>query len=133
MTLQDWIYLLFSAAIINMIFVVYKIKSYLNSHEKISDFQDLEEFKNMARLQMYLALIQLVILGSMNIIGLYGLITFRIGFMFLIYIDLIVIALGMAFKNIEKKATTLEMEDMMLYDEYSSVCQCWKSKPFPDF
>ena len=131
-----WILLLFALGIINLIVGVKGINSFLSQDSSIRTYQNLENFKNMVRKQMYQALLQLAILGTMTVIGIIGISTGKLNFngtLLFLLLNVINIFAGKWGKGFEKKAKSLKVEDPNLLDEYKLVCRTWGRKPFPDF
>ncbi|MCD4846953.1 MAG: hypothetical protein K8R76_02035 [Candidatus Aegiribacteria sp.] len=131
-----WILLLFVLGIINLIAGVKGIRSFLSQDSSIRTYQNLENFKSMVRKQMYQALLQLVILGTMTVIGIVGMLVGKLNFsgtLLFLTLNVINIFAGKWGKGFEKKARSLKVESPNLLDEYKSVCRTWFRKPFPDF
>ncbi|MCK4506340.1 MAG: hypothetical protein KAW14_12060 [Candidatus Aegiribacteria sp.] len=90
----------------------------------------------MVRKQMYQTLLQLVILGTMTVIGIVGISTGKLNFngtLLFLLLNVINIFAGKWGKVFEKKVKLLKVEDPNLLEEYKSVCRTWGRKPFPDF
>lgn len=136
MGLIGWILLLFALGIINLIVGVKGIRSFLSQDSSIRTYQSLQNFKIMVRKQMYQALLQLIILGTMTVIGIVGIFTGKLNFngtLLFLLLNVINIFAGKWGKGFEKKVRSLKVEDQNLLDEYKTVCRTWFRKPFPDF
>ena len=126
--------LLFAAIMINFIYSLWDIKKYLSKFSVIEDYYSFEEFKSLARKHMYIALIQMILLITFNIVAIYGLLFSE--FVTLIYIltfDLIIFLAGYYGKIIENRIMGIEVSEKVMKEEYDRICVSWKSKPFPDF
>ena len=131
-----WILLFFALGIINLIVGVKGINSFLSQDSSIRTYQSLENFKSMVRKQMYQALLQLAILGTMTVIGIIGISTGKLNFngtLLFLTLNVINIFAGKWGKRFEKKVKSLKVEDPNLLAEYKSVCRSWFRKPFPAF
>lgn len=133
MGLRELLYLVFALAIVNGIIAGGAVKSFLSRKKAISKTADLADFKTLARQQMYQAMLQMLLLGLGCVIGIYGLITARIGLLLVLILNGLVFAMGMMLKGIEKQARSLPVEDPALKSEYKRVCDSWLHRPFPDF
>jgi len=125
--------LLFILAVINFSAGAYKLKSFLSEYTSIRYSADLERFKTMVRLQMYLALLQIVILSGALVVGIIGILKDEIGLIVVLAMNGGIIWLGKAFKSGETRARTLPVDDVNLQAEYRDICRTWVRKPFPDF
>lgn len=131
-----WILLLFALGIINLIAGVKGIRSFLSQDSSIRTYQSFESFKSMVRKQMYQALLQVIILGTMCVLGVLGIINGKLnsgGTLLFLLLNVINIFAGKWGKGFEKKARSLKVESPNLLDEYKTVCRTWFRKPFPDF
>ncbi len=131
-----WILLLFVLGIINLLIGVKGIKDFLSQDSSIRTYQSLESFKNMVRKQMYQALLQLIILGTMTVIGIVGMLTGKLNFngiLLFLLLNVINIFAGKWGKGFENKARLLKVEDPKFLTEYKSICRTWFRKMFPDY
>ena len=90
----------------------------------------------MVRKQMYQALLQIVLLGSMSVLGIVGFITGKLStfeFMMFLVFNGINIGAGKYGKETEKRIKTLSIENLNVRAEYNSICKTWDRKPFPNF
>ncbi|MCD4700743.1 MAG: hypothetical protein K8S24_02695 [Candidatus Aegiribacteria sp.] len=131
-----WILFLFALGIINLIVAVKGIRGFLSQETSIRTYQSLENFKSFARKQMYQALLQLTILGTMVVIGIVAMFSRKLDFngtLLFLLLNVINVFAGKWGKGFENKARSLKVEDPDLLEEYNSVCRSWFRKPFPDF
>ncbi len=70
-------YGIFGLAAVNLVFGYLKNQLFLAQTRSISSFLDLHRFKQLARQNMYLALLQLVLLRGGFLLGIYGWFTGR--------------------------------------------------------
>ena len=133
MGLPTLIYLVFGLAVVNGVIGGLGVQAFLSRGKPIATATDLAEFKAMARRQMYQALLQMVLLGAGCLIGLYGLLTGKLGLLLVLALNGLVFAMGMAFRGLESRARSLPVDDPELKAEYARVCNSWLHKPTPDF
>ena len=110
-----------------------QVGAFLVDTPSIATEADLDRFKELARLEMYLALTLIVLLGAGIITGLvlvrrYGI----MGLLVVILVNVVVFGLGMLHKAVEDKAKKLQTTDA-LKTEYRRVCYAWAKKALPDF
>ena len=136
MSLITWILFLFALGIVNLTVGVRGMRSFLSQETSIRTDQSLRSFKSMVRKQMYQAILQIIILGTMCVLGILGIINGRLnftGFVIFLLLNVINIFAGKWGKNIEKQTRSLKVEDQKFLDEYKMICRTWIRKPFPDF
>ncbi len=133
MRLLSWYLLLFVLAIVNFSVAVAKLKSFLAEYSSIRYVGDLSHFKSMVRVQMYSALLQIVILGAALVIGVFGILNGELSLITVLALNGVIMLLGKLFKGTEEKARLLPVDDKELETDYRDVCRAWKHKPFPDF
>jgi hypothetical protein len=110
-----------------------QVGAFLADTPSIATEADLDRFKELARLEMYLALTLIVLLGAGIVTGLvlvkrYGI----MGLLVVILVNVVVFGLGMLHKGIEDKAKNLPATDA-LKTEYRRVCYAWAKKVLPNF
>ena len=110
-----------------------QVGAFLADTRSIATEADLDRFKELARLEMYLALTLIVLLGAGIITGLvlvkrYGI----MGLLVVILVNVVVFGLGMFHKGAEDKAKNLQATDA-LKTEYRRVCYAWAKKVLPNF
>ena len=133
MGLIDWIILLFVLSVVNMLLAVIQIRGFLSRTAAIGNIEDLEDFKRLARRQMYQALVQLVFLVGAIGLSLYGVTTKECSLLHVFGLSLAILATGLISRPFERRVKSLEVEDEDLADEYAAVCESWVKKPLPDF
>ena len=121
-------------AIVMTALVTVKAKSFLRTHPIIENGVDIEDFKRLARVNMYLALIQLAVLGvgiivSILIIWQYGL----FGLVLVLATNSVLIAVGKVGTRVEKAVRSLESATPELAEEHRHVSEVWVKKALPDF
>ena len=133
MSLISWIVLLFVLAVVNMLLSVIQIRGFLLRTAAISNDQDLEDFKRLARRQMYQALLQLVFLLGAVGLSLYGMVTKQCSLLHVLGLSLAILATSLISRPFESRVKSLDVEDESLAEEYKAVCESWVKKPLPDF
>ena len=125
--------LLFVLALINFSVGVVKLKSFQSQYSSIKYKGDLENFKSMARGQMYIALLQFVFLSAALVLGIYGLLKGELSLLVILFMNGIILILGKLCKRIEDNVRSLPVDDERFQAEYRDICSTWLHKPFPDF
>ena len=136
MSLIGLILILFIAGIVNMQVGTGAVKKFLSATPAITSGHEHEHFKAMVRQQMYQSLLQILILGSMGITGIYGIISGKLSFLEFVFFLLLngaIFFFGRYTKKIEGQARNFKIADETLAGAYASVCESWIKKPFPDF
>jgi hypothetical protein len=111
-----------------------QVHGFLAETPSIRDATDLERFKELARLQMYLALSMIVLLVTGMIIGLVLLKRHGLPVLYVvILVNGVVFGLGMFHKKGEERARNLQTGSESLASEYRRVCEAWVKKATPDF
>jgi hypothetical protein len=110
-----------------------QVVAFLETTPSIRSSADLERFKELARLEMYLALAMIVLLVTGLIIGLV-LIREHGGAALLpvLLVNGVVLGLGVYHKGVEERARSLPSADGLETD-YRRVCHAWNKKALPDF
>jgi hypothetical protein len=111
-----------------------QVHAFLAETRSIASPADLERFKELARLQMYLALSMIILLVTGMIVGLvlvkrYG----ASALLAVIVVNAVVFGLGMFHKRGEQRARNLSTGSEALATEYRRVCETWVKKATPDF
>ncbi len=110
-----------------------QVVGFLEDTPSIRSGADLERFKELARLEMYLALAMLALLGTGLIIGLVLVREHGVGALLaVILVNGVVFGLGMYHKGVEGRARGLRTAEG-LDTEYRRVCYAWNKKALPDF
>lgn len=113
-----------------------RIETFLAGVPAITTSRELNQFKQMVKEQMYLALVQLLLLGGALVLMIYGILAERLDFLhivILILVNTFIFLMARRFKHIEQRAASLPVEDQMLEAEYQRICLTWRRKPFPDW
>ncbi len=110
-----------------------QITGFLEATPTIGSSTDLERFKELARLEMYLALAMIVLLVTGLVTGLVLILRHGVAGLFLVLLaNAVVLGLGLFHKGVEEKARHLRTAEG-LEPEYRRVCHTWNKKPLPDF
>jgi len=108
-------------------------KKFLKRNHSIRDNRCLNEFKILVRTQMYQTLLQIALLGSGFLLGLYGLKKGEIGILLILLVNGIVFFISKKIKGVENACRNLKVEDNALEQEYRKICDTWVKKALPDF
>jgi hypothetical protein len=133
MGIREILYLVFGLALVNGVASGIGVQSFLSRTKAIRSARDLASFKSMVRQQMLQAMLQMLLLLSGCVIGIYGIITSQIGLLLVILLNGLILISGLVLRGSEQKARALPVEDPTLRQEYERVSKSWTSKPFPDF
>ena len=110
-----------------------QITGFLEETPSIRSTTDLERFKELARLEMYLALSMMVLLVTGLVTGLVLIRQHGIAALLpVLLVNAVVLGLGLFHKGVEEKARSLRTAEG-LDAEYARVCQTWNKKALPDF
>jgi uncharacterized membrane protein len=132
----EWIILLFLLAMVNFVFGMLKLKKFLDEHSRISSTGDLSAFKETVRVQMYLALLQLLLLIGMTVVSIIGILTGALSFtqfILVLVLDGVIWFAGKQGKSVESRVQHMPVDDAELKVEFKSVCKTWNFKATPDF
>jgi TRAP-type C4-dicarboxylate transport system permease large subunit len=110
-----------------------QVVGFVEATPSIRSSADLERFKDLARLEMYLALAMIVLLVTGLVIGLvlireHGV----VALLPVLFVNAVVLGLGVYHKGVEERARSLPAADV-LNTEYRRVCYAWNKKALPDF
>ncbi len=110
-----------------------QLKAFLAATPSIADDPGLGRYKELARVQMYLALAMIVLLGvgflaGIAIMSRHGL----SGVGLVLGANVAVLALALHHKRVEARVRGLTASDA-LADEYRRVSETWVKKALPDF
>lgn len=133
MNLLTWYILLFVLAVVNFFYGVSKLKSFRSEHTSIRYIGDLESFKSLVRGQMYIALLQILILGAALVLGIYGILKNELSLMVVLVMNGIIFFLGKSCKKIEEDIRSMPVEDERFQVEFKKISRTWLHKPLPDF
>jgi hypothetical protein len=111
-----------------------QLSTFLKRTPGISDNDALERFKSLARIQMYLALVVIVlmiagILAGIAVIVRHGL----AGLVVVLAANMLVFGLGLYHKRFETRTRSLAVSSDSLGRDYRRVCDTWVKKALPDF
>jgi len=110
-----------------------QVVGFLRDTPRIGATSDLERFKALARMEMYLALLMIVLLISGLVAGLF--LIFRhgvVGLFGVLLANAAVLGLGVFHKVVENQARNLPASEG-LESEYRRVGRVWTRKALPDF
>lgn len=130
---QILLYGIFGLAMVNGLIGYSAVRRFLSRTKAIDGPVALDAFKQMVRLQMYLALMQMVCLGAGCLIGVLGILFGGISLTLVIVLNGIIIVAAQLNRSAEERARSLPVADEQLAASYRSVCLSWVGKPFPDF
>lgn len=133
---MDWVtlfYVLFVFGFANTGLGGLKVHGFLTAHPAIRDERDLAAFKQMARLQMHLALAQIGFLGGAGLVGLYAMTKGLLGLLPFLVFNGALVGVSLLIKRSEDKARSLPVSEPVLRGEYESVCRSWTGRAMPDF
>lgn len=136
MSVMSWILVLFGVSLVNALAGIGGVRGFLSRNASIDSRQNLEDFEQMVRRQMYQALLQIGLLGAASILGIYGIISGRLTFVeFLVFLLLngVNFVIGKMGKGIEDRARSLPVKEEGLSSRYETVCKTWVRKPLPNF
>lgn len=126
---------LYAWAVVASLFAGYSVWRFASSHATIADDRALDAFKRVARVNMYLALIQIVVLATGTLVGILVIVKFGIvkGLPAVLVANGIVLGLGKRFKKFEDRARSLPAGTEELAQEHARVSETWLHKALPDF
>jgi len=111
-----------------------QLKGFLAATSAISDRSSLARYKALARLQMYLALAMIVLMGAGLIVGIMVIRRHGLpGLALVIAANLVVLGLGLYHKKVEGTVRGLPVGSDALAEEYRQVSETWVKKALPDF
>jgi hypothetical protein len=110
------------------------VKSFLRSTPGIADARSLERFKAIARINMYLALFQIVLLTAGLITGIVLIVRYgSLGMVAVLLTNGMVFAMGKHLGSLEKAARALPSASEELGQQHRRISETWVSKALPDF
>lgn len=126
--------ILYVYAVAASIFVVAQTKRFLQTTRSIDDGNTLNRFKSLARVNSWLALVQLVVMLAGMVLGIWLIISQGMKMLLMVLIaNGVVFAFGKYLKGFEEQTRSLPSAPGLITDEYRRVCSSWVQKPFPDF
>jgi hypothetical protein len=110
-----------------------QLKAFLAATPSIADGAGLERYKELARLQMYLALAMIVLMGVGLLAGIVVVVRHGLpGLGLVLGVNAVVLGVGLHHKKVEGRVRGLPAAEA-LRDEYRRVSETWVKKPLPDF
>lgn len=111
-----------------------QVLKFLNQHQFIEDWSDVEDFKNLVRPQMYAALwsIPLMLIG----LGMFFISFHRIGstlFLPFLLLEGVTLTLAEIGKKAERRSRNLICTTEELELKYQQICKSWTDDAFPKF
>jgi len=128
--------LLPAIAVVNSILHGSQLKAFLERTPAIATYQNIIDFERVVARQMYGALLQILLLVGPGVVFVVGLVRGPLAVDDVIYVMLpsfVILALGIAFKNLENRAKSIPVDDPVLADRHAHIIKVWNSKPFPDW
>ena len=134
MVLEILFGVVYAAAALLSLWSMGRLKGFLAATRSIADRASLGRFKQLARLQMHLALAMIGLMGvglitGMMLIPRHGL----PGLGLVLAANVVVLGLGLYHKKVEVQARTLPTASPELAEEYGRVSETWVKKALPDF
>lgn len=121
-------------AVLNAVWHGNRIKDFLAATTSISDQLTLERFKGVARENMYMALLQMVLLLAGVVVGLVILMRHgAIGLLAVLLVNAVVFGLGKHYGKLEKRIRELPADSEELGREHRRISEVWVKKALPDF
>ncbi len=133
MNAVHWLYLLFALALINLGVGIAGLKSFLAGTPAITSTIDLQNYADLARRHMLQAVLQIALLGSSLLLGIYVLASHQAGLLLIVALNGLIFVGGSLGKPLEERARSLKVTDPLLEERYQAICTTWVKKPFPDF
>jgi O-antigen ligase len=110
-----------------------QVVGFVNETPGIRSTSDLDRFKELARMEMYLALFMIVLLVTGLITGMVLILRYGMtGLLAVLVANAVVLGLGLYHKGAEEKARSLRAAEG-LEAEYRRVGHVWNKKALPDF
>jgi hypothetical protein len=114
-----------------------QVRSFLKIHDSIRSQMELDEFKRVAKTNMFLALAIIVIVGLILLLGSAGLFFGVFGWIDLLVVFLVLGPLcsfaGFKLTTSEGQMKAITVEDETLREEFDHVVRRWTSSAFPDW
>lgn len=133
MELTTLFYILFACWLALCVAATAQLYFFLQSHQGISTYNDMTDFKALARFQMYGALLSIVLGGGFFLLGIYLLLSSRVGLLMILLLNGVIFFLSLYTKKLENRAKSLPVLGDSLKEEYNRIIDVWMHKPFPDF
>jgi hypothetical protein len=110
------------------------LRRFLAETPVVATQEDLRRYKDLVRVQMYLAVAALGILLLGFVFGIVFAMRYGcIGIVMVMASSAWLLGVGLCLKRLEVRARSLQVTGVGLADEYHKVSQAWVKKPLPDF
>lgn len=136
MTPLAWMYALLVAALLVAFGEALDVMEFLRNVEAILEMDQLRQFKNLVRRQMYLALGRLLLLWGAFFVGLYIVLTGQLRGTPLVVLVVLVAGLFLLRRwlaSLREQSRSLPAADKGLEGLYQAVGHVWQQKHLPDF
>jgi hypothetical protein len=113
-----------------------QLKAFLDRTPEFSTYQNITDFEVVVARQMYAALLQIALLASPGIIFVFGFVVGILAVGDVAYVVLpafVVLALGVAFKQLENRVKSIPVSDPVLEERRDHIVKVWNSKALPDW
>ena len=111
-----------------------QLEGFLERHPAISDSSSLERFKAVARMNMYYALVFLLLLGLGSLAAVMSILNY--GGITAIAVLLVAFLTGSVTRwasSAESRIKQINCTDATLEEELRNIFYCWQHRPFPNF
>ena len=125
---------IYAWALVFSLLCLSRVKGFLNTTPTIADEQSLERFKALARFNMRMALVQILVFLAGIITGI--VIILRYGFLGLVgvmAVNGVLLVLGLYMWGFEKRARSLPAATEDLAEQHRRISETWVKKALPDF
>jgi len=112
---------------------LFQVQRFLRSNPSIISAEGFDNFKRLARVNMYVALVYIVLSVPALLIGIYITYTYGVfGLVVVLAISVPQYLLGKYMKRVEDKSRSLECSTLYA-DEHRRIGETWVKKALPDF
>lgn len=139
MTRTHVIVIMLACPTVGLILAAYfgmQLRQFVRSTPELRSNSDLDAFKRLVKGQMYAALAQIVILSIPILIfavGFWKKIVFTKDIVYLFVPSLIILAVGMLLKSVERNAQQVPAVNEELKQERDRIVDIWLHQPFPNW
>ena len=139
MTRTHIIVIMLACPAIGLILAAYfgmRLRQFVRSTPELRSDSDLDAFKRLVKGQMYAALAQIVILSVPILIfavGFWKKIVFTKDIVYLFVPSLMILAVGMLLKSVERNAQQVPAANEQLTQERDKIVDIWLHQPFPNW
>ena len=120
-------------ALLNSLYGLSKLKSFLEANRCIENLTIFNAFKKMVGEQMYLSLLQIIFAGGALISGIYGVFTGEVSILILLVLQIINYYFGKMGGAHEEQARSMSVWKENYQSSYDDICNSWVNRAFPDF